>query len=200
MAPEIITQSHTPTTASDIWSIGCTLIELLTGYPPYFDMVAMSAIYKMVNDGCPPLPDDISEDTEDFLRKCFIFDPDERPSAKDLLNHPWIVSHVPELAKKETLPDLDQVRDTVKKFTLSKEQGLIMKQKLSDMHDEDTSGTEEPVIEEMKKSKSKKSKKKDSHDEGLFDMGDLTTSGKRKLVRKNNMKFFFFLIVINIFK
>jgi serine/threonine protein kinase len=48
------------TTASDIWSLGCTVIELLTGFPPYFDNPPMSAIYKMVNDSHPPFPDDIS--------------------------------------------------------------------------------------------------------------------------------------------
>ena len=36
MAPEIITSESDPTTKCDIWSLGCTIIELLTGNPPYF--------------------------------------------------------------------------------------------------------------------------------------------------------------------
>eukprot|EP00501_MAST-03F_sp_TOSAG23-6_P000018 GSMAST32.ASY1.ANO1.18.1 assembled CDS len=35
MAPEIVQMSGL-TTSCDIWSLGCTLIELLTGKPPYF--------------------------------------------------------------------------------------------------------------------------------------------------------------------
>lgn len=34
MAPEVILMTG-QTTASDIWSIGCTIIELVTGNPPY---------------------------------------------------------------------------------------------------------------------------------------------------------------------
>ena len=41
MAPEIIELSTSPTMACDIWSLGCTLIELLTGSPPYFDVGAI---------------------------------------------------------------------------------------------------------------------------------------------------------------
>ena len=37
MAPEII-ELNGSTTASDIWSVGCTVIELLTGDPPYYDL------------------------------------------------------------------------------------------------------------------------------------------------------------------
>ena len=90
MAPEIIEMSHKPTTASDIWSLACTLIELLTGFPPYFEMAAVSAIYKMVNDERPPLPDDISDELLDFFTKCFARDPATRPTATELINHPWI--------------------------------------------------------------------------------------------------------------
>lgn len=49
------------TTASDIWSIGCTIIELLTGSPPYGSFSPMGAIFHMVRDEYPPLPKGISE-------------------------------------------------------------------------------------------------------------------------------------------
>ena len=38
------------TTAADIWSVGCTLIELLTTKPPYFDLAPMAALFRMVRD------------------------------------------------------------------------------------------------------------------------------------------------------
>jgi serine/threonine protein kinase len=60
VAPEII-QLDPPSTACDIWSLGCTVLELITGEPPYFDMPAMSALFKIVQDDHPPIPDTFSE-------------------------------------------------------------------------------------------------------------------------------------------
>lgn len=38
-------------TASDIWSVGCLAIELLTGAPPYYDLQPVSALYNIVQVG-----------------------------------------------------------------------------------------------------------------------------------------------------
>ena len=59
MAPEVI-EMNGGTPASDIWSLGSTIIELLNGEPPYFDLVPMSALFRIVQDEHPPLPDGIS--------------------------------------------------------------------------------------------------------------------------------------------
>ncbi|KAL6048786.1 Protein kinase of the Mitotic Exit Network [Balamuthia mandrillaris] len=91
MAPEIIELSGA-TTESDIWSVGCTVIELLTGAPPYFDLAAMPALFHIVEDPCPPLPEGISNALRDFLMQCFQKDPNLRISAKQLLKHRWIRS------------------------------------------------------------------------------------------------------------
>jgi serine/threonine protein kinase len=88
MAPEVIEMSGV-TFASDIWSVGATGIELLTGEPPYFDMMPMSALFHIVQDEYPPIPDGISPAMRDFLMKCFQKDPRKRPSARDLLKHDW---------------------------------------------------------------------------------------------------------------
>lgn len=55
MAPEVIELSGA-TTASDIWSLGCTVIELLEGKPPYHNLAPMPALFRIVNDDHPPLP------------------------------------------------------------------------------------------------------------------------------------------------
>ena len=39
----------------------------------------------------PQVPSDISPEAEDFLNKTFEFNTEVRPSAKELLQHPWIV-------------------------------------------------------------------------------------------------------------
>lgn len=59
MAPEII-QLSGASSASDIWSVGCTVIELLQGKPPYHNLAAMPALFAIVNDDHPPLPEGIS--------------------------------------------------------------------------------------------------------------------------------------------
>jgi cell division control protein CDC15 len=71
MAPEIIEMRGHISTAQDIWSLGCTVIELLTGNPPYFDLMQYPALFRIVQDDCPPIPEGISENCRDFLVKCF---------------------------------------------------------------------------------------------------------------------------------
>ncbi|OTB00843.1 hypothetical protein M426DRAFT_15069 [Hypoxylon sp. CI-4A] len=90
MAPEIIELSGA-TPASDIWSLGCTVIELLSGKPPYHHLQAMPALFAIVNDDHPPLPEGVSSAARDFLIQCFQKDPNLRVSARKLLRHNWIV-------------------------------------------------------------------------------------------------------------
>lgn len=89
MAPEIITLSGC-STVSDIWSVGCTVIELLTGFPPYHDLSDVTALFRIVTDECPPLPDGISLECQNFLRACFTKDVKARATAQDLLRHAWL--------------------------------------------------------------------------------------------------------------
>ncbi|KAJ2378044.1 Protein kinase of the Mitotic Exit Network, partial [Coemansia sp. RSA 2611] len=92
MAPEVI-QLEGACTASDIWSLGCTIIELLTGKPPYSGMLQMAALYRIVEDEHPPIPDGISEELKDFLLQCFRKDPSDRPTAVQLKEHPWTLQY-----------------------------------------------------------------------------------------------------------
>lgn len=92
MAPEVIEMSGV-CAASDIWSVGCTVIELLTCVPPYYDLQPMPALFRIVQDEHPPIPDGLSADITDFLRQCFKKDARQRPDAKTLLSHPWIQNY-----------------------------------------------------------------------------------------------------------
>ena len=89
MAPEVIEMVGV-TAASDIWSVGCLAVELLTGAPPYYDLQPMSALYRIVQDEHPPLPQGLSGAMADFLGKCFQKDPGSRSTAAELLKHPWL--------------------------------------------------------------------------------------------------------------
>lgn len=89
MAPEII-EMDIPSSACDIWSLGCTIIELLTGKPPYFDLTTMAALFRIVRDDHPPIPEFFSDLLVDFLMCCFQKDPSKRGTAASLLTHPWL--------------------------------------------------------------------------------------------------------------
>ncbi|KAI9322517.1 kinase-like domain-containing protein [Dichotomocladium elegans] len=89
MAPEVI-QLQGASTKSDIWSLGCTIIELFTGKPPYSDLIPMTTLFKIVEDDCPPLPPSASSELLNFLRLCLRKNPVDRPTAKELLIHPWL--------------------------------------------------------------------------------------------------------------
>ncbi|KAI5802119.1 hypothetical protein FPQ18DRAFT_383141 [Pyronema domesticum] len=91
MAPEVIELAGA-STSSDIWSVGCTVIELLEGKPPYYKLASMQALFRIVNDDHPPLPEGVSPACRDFLMQCFQKDPNLRVSARKLLKHPWVVN------------------------------------------------------------------------------------------------------------
>ncbi|KAJ1919937.1 Protein kinase of the Mitotic Exit Network [Tieghemiomyces parasiticus] len=89
MAPEVV-ELHGVTTAADIWSLGCTVLELLQGEPPYGQLSTMAALFRMVQDPHPPFPTPTSPTVQHFLRQCFPKAPHQRATARELLDHSWI--------------------------------------------------------------------------------------------------------------
>ncbi|KAF7829732.1 mitogen-activated protein kinase kinase kinase 5-like isoform X1 [Senna tora] len=75
--------------AVDIWSLGCTIIEMLTGKPPWSEFEGPQAMFKVLRSS-PPIPESLSPVGKDFLQKCFERDPADRPSAARLLEHAFV--------------------------------------------------------------------------------------------------------------
>ncbi|KAI0794041.1 Pkinase-domain-containing protein [Fomes fomentarius] len=124
MAPEVI-ELKGASTKSDIWSLACTVIELLTGRPPYADIAnSMSVMFRIVEDDSPPLPEDCSESLQDFLRWCFNKDPTKRPNAEQLCEHDWLKmhsaahQHLQELRPQDSIPFLRRVSADMQKHTV----------------------------------------------------------------------------------
>ncbi|KAG7452486.1 Pkinase-domain-containing protein [Guyanagaster necrorhizus] len=89
MAPEVVKQSgHTQ--KADIWSVGCLVVEMLTGEHPWAQLTQMQAIFKIGSSARPAIPSDISSEAQDFLTEAFEIDHKARPAAAELLKHPWI--------------------------------------------------------------------------------------------------------------
>ncbi|XP_057761876.1 mitogen-activated protein kinase kinase kinase 5 [Arachis stenosperma] len=75
--------------AVDIWSLGCTIIEMFTGKPPWSEYEGAAAMFKVLRD-IPPIPEQLSSEGKDFLRRCFRRNPAERPNALMLLDHRFV--------------------------------------------------------------------------------------------------------------
>ncbi|CAE7108499.1 unnamed protein product [Rhizoctonia solani] len=89
MAPEVVKQTSY-TYKADIWSVGCLVVEMLTGQHPWAQLTQMQAIFKIGSLARPTIPPDISPEAEDFLNKTFELDYNIRPTAAELLSHPWV--------------------------------------------------------------------------------------------------------------
>ncbi|XP_063941086.1 mitogen-activated protein kinase kinase kinase NPK1 isoform X2 [Daucus carota subsp. sativus] len=91
MAPEVILQTGHSFSA-DIWSVGCTIIEMATGKPPWSEQYQeVAALFHIGSTKShPPIPDHLSAEAKDFLLQCLQKEPELRPTACDLLQHPFV--------------------------------------------------------------------------------------------------------------
>ena len=95
MAPEVIMGEGYGRPA-DIWALGCVVIEMATGKHPWgkFDNI-MQAMYRIaMSEDNLTIPDKLSPVCQDFISKCIARNPKTRPTAAELLTHPFLFTRI----------------------------------------------------------------------------------------------------------
>eukprot|EP01066_Platyproteum_vivax_P012161 Platyproteum_vivax@DN5525_c0_g1_i1.p1 len=92
MAPEVIQGKEGYNAKADIWSLGITCIEMAEGKPPYFHMQQIRAMFHIVRTPADGLskPQNWSPQFNEFVSGCLTLEPDERPTAAQLLEFDFI--------------------------------------------------------------------------------------------------------------
>lgn len=91
MAPEVINNKNKGYgLPADIWSLGCSVLEMLTSQIPYAPLECMAALFKIGRGSPPPIPDSLSKDAQDFIKQCVQVNPNDRLTAAQLLDHPFV--------------------------------------------------------------------------------------------------------------
>ncbi|KJZ77023.1 hypothetical protein HIM_03344 [Hirsutella minnesotensis 3608] len=90
MAPEVVKQTSY-TRKADIWSLGCLVVEMMTGNHPFPDCSQLQAIFKIGGGkAAPTIPEHASEEAQSFLKQTFEIDHNLRPSADQLMISPFL--------------------------------------------------------------------------------------------------------------
>lgn len=111
MAPEVI-QEIGYNCVADIWSLGITSIEMAEGKPPYADIHPMRAIF-MIPTNPPPTfrkPELWSDDFTDFVKKCLVKNPEQRATATQLLQHPFIKNAKPVSILRDLIAEAMEIK------------------------------------------------------------------------------------------
>ncbi|XP_022106885.1 serine/threonine-protein kinase 3-like isoform X2 [Acanthaster planci] len=136
MAPEVIQEIGYDCKA-DIWSLGITALEMCEGKPPYADIHPMRAIF-MIPTKPPPTfrnPEGWSPELIDFTSKCLVKNPEERATATDLLQHPFIKKAKPVSILREMINEANENREKEK-----------LRLQAQDDEDEDEAGSDDDDV------------------------------------------------------
>jgi len=94
IAPDVLRKKYKK--SCDLWSVGVVAYILLCGYPP-FNGSDKDEMHRATLRGRYHFPseewNDVSHSAKDFIRRLLQMDPRKRMTARQALDHPWIVRH-----------------------------------------------------------------------------------------------------------
>ncbi|URE28696.1 calcium-dependent protein kinase [Musa troglodytarum] len=188
IAPEVLKRKYGP--EADIWSIGVMLYILLCGVPPFW-AESERGIFNAILQGeidfvSDPWPN-ISSGAKDLVKKMLNSDPNQRLTAFDVLNHPWIKEdgEAPDTPLDNTVLNrlkqfqaMNQFKKAALKVIagcLSEEEIKGLKEMFKDM-DSDNSGT--ITLEELEQGLAKQGTKLSEHEvKQLMEAADADGNG-----------------------
>jgi len=105
-APEVLRMEGTYDNQVDCWSIGVITYVLLCGFPPFYGKtqnILFDKILRADYDFPDPEWTSVSASAKDFIKKLLVIEPEERYSAKQCLDHPWLKDDDVSAKDKDTI-------------------------------------------------------------------------------------------------
>lgn len=102
-APEILNCQEYDGTKVDVWSLGCILYVMVAGRAPF--QGEPFRIYEKIINTEIDMPNDLSPECQDLIKRALTKDPDRRISTSEIAEHPWIRDLHSVLSYKRTIID-----------------------------------------------------------------------------------------------
>ncbi|KAI8075467.1 kinase-like domain-containing protein [Gilbertella persicaria] len=91
-SPEIVRGKRYDGTATDVWSCGAIMYAMVTGHLPFDDEHMGRLLAKIKTGRYRSLPDYLSADARDLIKRMLVVDPTKRMTMAEILDHPWLTN------------------------------------------------------------------------------------------------------------